>query len=131
MRHVARRVLPLIIVHPLVTPIHPQEETRVRRSLNPTESPISRGPRRVAVAVMAGAWVALAACGGAAGGGSPTASDVGVTKDQITIGATVPLSGPVAAYSTIAKASDAYFAYVNAHGGVNGRKIKYIYLDDN
>lgn len=80
--------------------------------------------------VAAAAWLAVAACGGGGTGGSPTASDVGVTKDTITLGATVPLSGPAAAYGTIAKASEAYFSYVNAHGGVHGRKIKYIYLDD-
>ena len=82
----------------------------------------------IASALAAAALMALAACGG--GSSSPSASDVGVTKDQILIGATVPLSGPAAAYGTIAKASEAYFNYVNAHGGVNGRKIKYDYLDD-
>ena len=63
-------------------------------------------------------------------GGATSASDVGVTKDTILIGATVPLSGPAAAYGTIAKASDAYFHYVNDSGGVNGRQISYKYLDD-
>src|SRR5436190_911031 len=66
----------------------------------------------------------------AAASGALTASDVGVTKDTILLGATVPLSGPAAAYGTIAKASDAYFHYVNDNGGVNGRQIKYTYLDD-
>ena len=42
----------------------------------------------------------------------------------------MPLSGPAAAYGTIAKASDAYFHYVNDNGGVNGRQITYKYLDD-
>lgn len=65
-----------------------------------------------------------------AAGGTTSASDVGVTKDTILIGATVPLSGPAAAYGTIAKASDAYFHYVNDSGGVNGRQISYKYLDD-
>ena len=65
-----------------------------------------------------------------AAGGATSASDVGVTKDTILIGATVPLSGPAAAYGTIAKASDAYFHYVNDSGGVNGRQISYKYLDD-
>jgi branched-chain amino acid transport system substrate-binding protein len=63
-------------------------------------------------------------------GGAATASDVGVTKDTILIGATVPLSGPAAAYGTIAKSSDAYFRYVNDNGGVNGRQVTYKYLDD-
>jgi len=63
-------------------------------------------------------------------GGALSASDVGVSKDSILIGATVPLSGPAAAYGTIAKAADAYFHYVNDNGGVNGRQITYKYLDD-
>jgi branched-chain amino acid transport system substrate-binding protein len=59
-----------------------------------------------------------------------SATDVGVTKDTILLGGTDPLSGPAAAYGTIAKASDAYFHYVNDNGGVNGRQINYKYLDD-
>ncbi|MDQ6675277.1 MAG: ABC transporter substrate-binding protein, partial [Chloroflexota bacterium] len=58
------------------------------------------------------------------------ATDVGVTKDTILIGGTDPLSGPAAAYGTIAKSSDAYFHFVNDNGGVNGRQISYKYLDD-
>jgi branched-chain amino acid transport system substrate-binding protein len=75
---------------------------------------------------------ALAACGGTTSSGpaAKTASDVGITKDQILLGGTIALSGPAAAYGTIAKASNAYFQYVNDNGGVNGRKIKYNYLDD-
>jgi ABC-type branched-subunit amino acid transport system substrate-binding protein len=49
----------------------------------------------------------------------------------VTIGSTQPLTGPAApGYSEIAPAANAYFKYVNAHGGVDGRKINYIYLDD-
>ena len=55
----------------------------------------------------------------AAAAAALTASDVGVTKDAILLGGTDPLSGPAAAYGTIAKASDAYFHYVNDNGGVN------------
>ena len=54
----------------------------------------------------------------------------GVTATTITIGGTVPLSGPAAAFGSVARGSDAYFTYVNARGGVNGRKIVYKYLDD-
>jgi len=54
-----------------------------------------------------------------------------VTATSINIGATVPLTGPAApGYSEIAPAMDAVFAWVNAHGGVDGRKINYTYLDD-
>jgi len=78
----------------------------------------------------------LAACssggtsGGGAGGGL-TASDTGITPTQILIGSHQPLTGPVApGYSEISQASNAYFSYVNAHGGIYGRKIVYKYLDD-
>ena len=55
----------------------------------------------------------------------------GVTSNTINIGATAPLTGPAApGYSEIAPAMQAVFAWVNAHGGVNGRKINYTYLDD-
>jgi branched-chain amino acid transport system substrate-binding protein len=55
----------------------------------------------------------------------------GVTAKQITIGATVPLTGIAAAgYSEVAKGANAVFKYVNSKGGVNGRKIKFITKDD-
>jgi branched-chain amino acid transport system substrate-binding protein len=60
-----------------------------------------------------------------------TASAPGITPTTITIGSHQPLTGPAApGYSEIAPASNAYFAYVNAHGGVYGRKIVYKYLND-
>jgi ABC-type branched-subunit amino acid transport system substrate-binding protein len=59
------------------------------------------------------------------------ASTPGVTSTSITIGATVPLTGPAApGYDEIAPSMNAVFAWVNAHGGVFGRKINYTYLDD-
>jgi branched-chain amino acid transport system substrate-binding protein len=54
----------------------------------------------------------------------------GVTDSEIKIGQTVPLSGPASAYSVGSKAQHAVFAKVNAEGGVNGRKIRLISLDD-
>src|ERR1700722_9010756 len=94
-----------------------------------------------AVAAVAVAAITVAACSssgssspGAAAGSSTaalTASAPGITATTITIGSHQPLTGPAApGYSEIAPASAAYFAYVNAHGGVNGRKIVYKYLDD-
>jgi branched-chain amino acid transport system substrate-binding protein len=60
-----------------------------------------------------------------------TASAPGITPTTITIGSHQPLTGPAApGYSEIAPASAAYFAYVNAHGGVYGRSIIYKYLND-
>jgi branched-chain amino acid transport system substrate-binding protein len=61
----------------------------------------------------------------AVAGGQP-----GVTATTITIGGTVPITGPAALFGSVGRGADAYFKYVNAHGGVNGRKIKYVYLDD-
>ena len=59
------------------------------------------------------------------------ASTPGVTSSSITIGATVPLTGPAApGYDEIAPAMNAVFDWANAHGGVDGRKIHYTYLDD-
>jgi ABC-type branched-subunit amino acid transport system substrate-binding protein len=58
------------------------------------------------------------------------ASAPGVTPATITIGGTVPLSGPAAAFGAVGPGADAYFKWVNAHGGVNGRKIDYRFLDD-
>jgi len=81
-----------------------------------------------------GVLLATAACGGSSsggGGGGGGASAPGVTSDSVTIGSTQPLSGPVApGYSEISQASDAYFKYINAAGGINGRKIIYKYVDD-
>jgi ABC-type branched-subunit amino acid transport system substrate-binding protein len=54
----------------------------------------------------------------------------GVTDGEIKIGQTMPYSGPASAYGTIGKASSAYFDMINSQGGVNGRKIKFISLDD-
>jgi branched-chain amino acid transport system substrate-binding protein len=76
----------------------------------------------------------LAACGTSSAtdnSGTNTASAPGITATDITIGSTQPLTGPAApGYSEIAPASNAYFVYLNQHGGVFGRKILYQYLDD-
>jgi ABC-type branched-subunit amino acid transport system substrate-binding protein len=69
--------------------------------------------------------------GSGSSGSALTASAPGITPTQILIGSHQPLTGPAApGYSEIAPAANAYFQYVNAHGGINGRKIKYTYLDD-
>jgi branched-chain amino acid transport system substrate-binding protein len=73
--------------------------------------------------------------GAAAGIAATTAvgahtSDPGITKTSIKIGGTFPLTGVASAYKTIPLAEQAYYQYVNAHGGVNGRKINFTILDD-
>src|SRR5215470_10167312 len=86
------------------------------------------------VAAAVTASLVAAGCGSSGNGGSggsAAASVPGITKTQILIGSHQPLTGPAApGYSEIAPAANAYFQYVNAHGGVYGRKIKYTYLDD-
>src|SRR5436305_5869812 len=78
-------------------------------------------------ASLAVAALAAAGCGGGGGGSSAQ----GITKTTVTIGSHQPLTGPAApGYSEISPASNAYFKFVNAHGGVNGRKIIYKYRDD-
>src|ERR1700710_959532 len=54
----------------------------------------------------------------------------GVTDTEIKLGQTSPYSGPASAYSVIAKAQLAYFKMINDQGGINGRKINLISLDD-
>ncbi len=54
----------------------------------------------------------------------------GVTDSEIKIGSTNPYSGPASAYGTIGRAEAAYFKMINDQGGINGRKINFISLDD-
>jgi branched-chain amino acid transport system substrate-binding protein len=79
--------------------------------------------RILALTLLAAVAVALPA--GGATGGAP-----GVTPNEILIGGTVPLSGSASAFGTVGPGANAYFKYVNAHGGVFGRKIHYIWRDD-
>jgi len=54
----------------------------------------------------------------------------GITDTEIKIGQTMPYSGPASAYGVIGKADVAYFKMINEAGGINGRKINLISLDD-
>ena len=93
-----------------------------------------------ATALMAAAGLTVTACSSSStstttptstSSAALTASAPGITATTITIGSHQPLTGPAApGYSEIAPASNAYFQYVNANGGVYGRKIVYKYLDD-
>jgi len=83
------------------------------------------------LALLAALVMALAACGrGDEGGGGEGGSDPGITKDSIKLGGSYPFSGPASAYRSIEQGAQAYFASVNADGGVNGRKIEFVTLDD-
>ncbi|GAA4402072.1 ABC transporter substrate-binding protein [Quisquiliibacterium transsilvanicum] len=56
--------------------------------------------------------------------------DTGANDKEIVIGGISPYSGPASAYGTIGKGIGAYFDKVNAEGGVNGRKLKWVSYDD-
>ena len=78
------------------------------------------------------ATTATTAAGGTSGGTTATtsstagntASDVGVTPTQITVGNVSTLTGPIPGLFAGGPAgTDAYFQYINSQGGVNGRKL--------
>jgi ABC-type branched-subunit amino acid transport system substrate-binding protein len=75
--------------------------------------------------------VVCAVAAAVAGCGSSSSSAPGVTATSVTFGTHQPLTGPAApGYSEIAPASKAFFDYLNAQGGINGRKINLVYKDD-
>jgi branched-chain amino acid transport system substrate-binding protein len=94
--------------------------------------------RRTAFAATALAVaLVLSACGAGgrpdqgSGGDSGGAGDVGITATSVKVGAHFPLTGVAApGYSEIPTGAKAYFDFVNAAGGVNGRQIEYVYRDD-
>jgi branched-chain amino acid transport system substrate-binding protein len=59
-----------------------------------------------------------------------TKYDPGVTDTEIKIGNIMPYSGPLSAYGVSGRAEAAYFRKINAEGGINGRKIRFISYDD-
>jgi len=56
--------------------------------------------------------------------------DLGATDNEIKIGNIMPYSGPLSAYALIGRTEAAFFTKINAEGGINGRKIKFITYDD-
>jgi ABC-type branched-subunit amino acid transport system substrate-binding protein len=87
---------------------------------------------RRALALATGlALIASAAACGDDGGGASREPVPGVTDTEVLVGSHQPLTGPAApGYSKISPATKAYFEYVNANGGVHGRKINYKFVDD-
>jgi branched-chain amino acid transport system substrate-binding protein len=73
---------------------------------------------------------ALAVASGSTSAFAQKKYDDGVTDTEIKIGNTNPYSGPASSYAAIARTIDAYFKAVNEAGGIGGRKIKFISLDD-
>lgn len=86
--------------------------------------------RGLALAACATLLAAAAACSDD-GGTTQKESVPGVTDTEVVVGTHMPLTGPASAgYSKIAPATKAFFDYVNANGGVHGRKITYKIMDD-
>jgi ABC-type branched-subunit amino acid transport system substrate-binding protein len=56
--------------------------------------------------------------------------DTGASDTEIKIGQTMPYSGPLSSYGTIGKLQSAYFKMLNEKGGIGGRKINFISVDD-
>jgi branched-chain amino acid transport system substrate-binding protein len=79
-------------------------------------------PALIAAAVL----LLVAGCGRDEGG----EQSPGITKTEIKLGGSYPFSGPASAYKSIAEGANAYFDLVNSKGGVDGRKIKFVTLDD-
>ena len=84
---------------------------------------MKRAPSVVAVLAAALAVALPTALGG-------SAADPGISSTTILIGGTSPLTGPAAAYASVARGAKAYFDSVNAKGGVAKRKIDYRIVDD-
>ncbi|HEX5114192.1 MAG TPA: ABC transporter substrate-binding protein [Pseudonocardiaceae bacterium] len=87
--------------------------------------------RRLFIAALAAVCLGATACTTTSGAGGSGDDTVGITQNSIKIGTSMGLTGPTAAEATAAlHGAQAYFDYVNDHGGVNGRKIDLTALDD-
>ena len=109
-----------------------RNDCAVRRGSVRTRAGVPAGAARrgAVVAAASSALLVLAACGSSSPSSSSGSSAPGVTSTSILFGQTVPKTGPAALYGESTAGVQAYFDYVNAHGGVHGRKLKLISLDD-
>jgi branched-chain amino acid transport system substrate-binding protein len=82
------------------------------------------------LAMLLAACLAVAACGRGDDDDDGGGADPGISDDSIKLGGSYPLSGPASAYSSIEQGAQAHFKFVNANGGVDGRKIEFVTLDD-
>jgi len=79
--------------------------------------------KKTLLAVVLGAVLMLGLAGQAG-------AEVGVTDTEIHIGQWSPQTGPAAAWGAVARGTDAYFKWINANGGIHGRKLIHHYFDD-
>ena len=75
-------------------------------------------------------WMLLLIMGLSLPAAAMAADTHGVTKDEVVIGMTCPMSGPAALWSAMALGNSAWAKYINDQGGINGRKIKFVSKDD-
>ena len=99
------------------------------QSHSPQATPQKERHRMKKTFLLIVAALAVSAVIGTTAGARPTATP-GVTAKSILLEGTYPLSGPASGYAPIPVGMGAYFSYVNAHGGVNGRKINWHFEDD-
>ncbi len=94
---------------------------------------VSQGIKALVATAFTGGLVASALAVAPAGAGAASTSNApGVTSNSITVGTISTQTGPIASnFSSLIYGEKAYYQYINAQGGVNGRKIDYKYaLDD-
>jgi branched-chain amino acid transport system substrate-binding protein len=80
--------------------------------------------------LLAVAVLSVVACGRDDDDGGDGGSDPGISDDSIKVGGSYPFSGPASAYRSIEQGAQAYFSFVNEKGGVDGREIEFVTLDD-
>jgi branched-chain amino acid transport system substrate-binding protein len=92
--------------------------------------PVLRASRRRQLRTIVPVLVAgLLAVAGSAGAAEKKYGP-GITDTEIKIGQTVPFSGPASSFAIVARIEAAYLQMINSKGGVNGRKIELIQIDD-
>lgn len=75
-------------------------------------------------------WILLIIVGLSMPAAAMAADTPGVTKNEVTIGMTCPMSGPAALWSAMALGNSAWAKHINDQGGIHGRKIKFVMKDD-
>ncbi len=75
-------------------------------------------------------WMLLLIMGLSLPAAAAAADNPGVTKDEVVIGMTCPMSGPAALWSAMALGNSAWAKHINDQGGIHGRKIKFVAKDD-
>src|SRR6202007_890359 len=86
--------------------------------------------RQTALSMLLGAAAAFAAGPLAARAVRAQQARQAAAGSEIRVGNVMPYTGPLAAFATIGRAEAAYFDMINEHGGINGRKVKFISVDD-